>query len=311
MVPVTPMVAFALTLGALLGVGLCLVAAAVPRFGQRGLAARVAPYLVDVSEEARRLVRGEDIRVGAVAAPALAVGRAALDRLLGGRETVAWRLSAAGSPRTVEAHRSQQVLALAAGALAGGVAAAVLAPGALSPAAVASGLPLVGAVGGVAAVDALLAHRARTRLARMAAELPTVLEFALLTLSAGESISDALRRVSRIGSGEVSRELGAAMGEVDAGIPLAAALDRLSRDLRLPALTRALDHLVAGLERGAPLVEVLRAQAEDCREEARRRLLESAGRREVLMLVPLVFLILPVTIAIAVFPGLVVLQTGF
>ncbi|HEY8590151.1 MAG TPA: type II secretion system F family protein [Naasia sp.] len=311
MVPVTPVVGLALALGALLGAGVCLTAAAVPRVGQLGLAARIAPYLVDVSEEARRLVRRREVRVGAVAGPVLALGRAGLDRLLGGRETVAWRLRAAGSPLPVEGHRSRQVLALAAGALLGGLVAVILAPSALSPTAVATAAPLMGAAGGVASVDALLARRARMRLARMTAELPTVLEFALLALSAGEGISDALRRVSRVGSGEVSRELSAAMIEVDAGVPLSAALTRLSRELRLPPLTRALDHLVAGLDRGAPLVEVLRAQAEDCREEARRRLLESAGRREVLMLVPLVFLILPVTIAIAVFPGLLVLQTGF
>ncbi|BDZ44362.1 type II secretion system F family protein [Naasia aerilata] len=99
--------------------------------------------------------------------------------------------------------------------------------------------------------------------------------------------------------------------EVRTGVPFAVALARLSRDLRLPPLTRAVEHLVAASERGAPLVDVLRAQAEDARTEAKRDLLESAGRREIVMLVPLVFLILPVTVIIAVFPGLLVLQTGF
>ncbi|MCU1438697.1 MAG: pilus assembly protein [Naasia sp.] len=311
MVPVTPAVGLAVAVGALLGAGLCLIAAAVPRVGRAALATRIAPYLIDVSEEARRLVRRRDPRAGSLAGPLLAAGHGLLDRVLGGHDTVAWRLRAAGSSIGVEEHRSRQLLALAAGALAGGALGAVLAPAALSPAAVATGLPLLGAATGVIAMDALLGRRARARLARMTAELPTVLEFVLLALSAGEGISDALRRVSRVGSGEVSRELAGAMADVDAGVPLAAALGTLSRDLRLPPLTRALDHLVAGLDRGAPLAEVLRAQAEDCREEARRRLLESAGRREVLMLVPLVFLILPVTVAIAVFPGLVVLQTGF
>jgi tight adherence protein C len=37
---------------------------------------------------------------------------------------------------------------------------------------------------------------------------------------------------------------------------------------------------------------------------------ESAGRNEVMMLIPLVFLILPVTIAFAVFPGLIAIQSG-
>ena len=64
MVPVTQVVGLALALGALLGTGLCLVAAAAPRVGQVGLAARIAPYLLDVSEEARRLARRREVRVG-------------------------------------------------------------------------------------------------------------------------------------------------------------------------------------------------------------------------------------------------------
>ena len=59
------------------------------------------------------------------------------------------------------------------------------------------------------------------------------------------------------------------------------------------------------------LPAVLQAQAVDCREGSTRQLLEVAGRKEVGMMVPLVFLILPFTVAIAVFPGLMVLQAGF
>jgi tight adherence protein C len=54
---------------------------------------------------------------------------------------------------------------------------------------------------------------------------------------------------------------------------------------------------------------VLRVQAADAREHARRQLLEAAGKKEIAMMVPLVFLILPTTVAFAVFPGLLVLQT--
>ncbi|HMM82072.1 MAG TPA: pilus assembly protein, partial [Terrimesophilobacter sp.] len=42
-----------------------------------------------------------------------------------------------------------------------------------------------------------------------------------------------------------------------------------------------------------------------------RELLEVAGKKEVAMMFPLVFLLLPVTILFAVFPGLFVLQLGF
>jgi tight adherence protein C len=62
------------------------------------------------------------------------------------------------------------------------------------------------------------------------------------------------------------------------------------------------------VERGTPLTEVLRAQAQDARENSKRELLESAGKREIFMLIPVVFLILPLVIVIALFPGIAVLE---
>jgi tight adherence protein C len=50
---------------------------------------------------------------------------------------------------------------------------------------------------------------------------------------------------------------------------------------------------------------VLHAQAADAREAGRRSLIESGARREVLMMVPVVFLILPVTVLFAFWPGVV------
>jgi len=61
-------------------------------------------------------------------------------------------------------------------------------------------------------------------------------------------------------------------------------------------------------ERGTPLVDVLHAQAADVREAGRRELLETGARKEVLMMVPVVFLVLPVTVVFAFFPGVVGLQ---
>jgi tight adherence protein C len=75
--------------------------------------------------------------------------------------------------------------------------------------------------------------------------------------------------------------------------------------------TRCVSAITAALERGTPLAEVLRAQAEDARSEAKRDLLEAAGKKEVAMLMPLVFLILPTTVLFAIYPGLFVLQAGF
>ena len=50
--------------------------------------------------------------------------------------------------------------------------------------------------------------------------------------------------------------------------------------------------MAIAVERGTPLADVLRAQATDVREEGRRALLEAGGRKEIAMLVPVVFIVL-------------------
>ena len=50
---------------------------------------------------------------------------------------------------------------------------------------------------------------------------------------------------------------------------------------------------------------MLHAQAADVREAGRRELIEIAARKEVLMMVPVVFLVLPVTVLFAFWPGVV------
>jgi tight adherence protein C len=52
----------------------------------------------------------------------------------------------------------------------------------------------------------------------------------------------------------------------------------------------------------------LRGQADDARDARRRHLLELGGKKEVLMLVPVVFLIMPVVVVFALYPGLVTLD---
>ena len=68
--------------------------------------------------------------------------------------------------------------------------------------------------------------------------------------------------------------------------------------------------IAVAVERGTPLAEVLRDQAQDVRDSGRRELMEIGGRKEVAMMVPVVFLILPITIVFAVFPSVITLKFG-
>jgi tight adherence protein C len=298
-----------------LGLGLWTLVALLPRFGAPRLGARIAPYLLDVSPEARRLIRRRPIEpgsvIGGLLAPVAARVRGLLGGALGGDAAVEQRLRQAGSPLDLSAFRSRQLLAAAGGAVVSIAAVALIARTTSVNPAVAVVLVTVVTIGGLLAPEHLLARRARARLVRMANELPTVLEFLTLSLSAGESLLDALRRVARTGNGEVAREFGRVLARVGTGVALPDALTSSASSIGLPSFTRTVDQLVGALDRGTPLTGVLRAQAQDCREDAKRALLETAGKKEVFMLVPLVFLILPVTILFAIFPATLVLQLGF
>ena len=317
MVPLNSVPALGLLCGALLGLGLWLVVSTVPRIGRARLVERVAPYVADISAEARSLLahRPSDPTpvLGLVARPILRAVRTVASEWLGGADTIARRLRQSGSTASVERFRGEQ-LAWGAGAFAIASALAILAPsfGAL-PMIVRIAMPFLAAALGVVVRDWVLQRAARRRLARISAELPTVLEFLTLSLTAGEGMLDAIRRVARLGNGAgvLPTEFAGTVASVGSGVPLGQALARLRDDLDHPALSRALDQVLGALERGAPLSSVLRAQAGDARDEAKRTIIEQAGRKEVAMLVPLIFLILPVTIAFALFPGYLVLQAGF
>lgn len=300
--------------GLALGVGLWSLASLVPPLGRPRLATRVAPYLVDVSAGARDLLSRQTVDplpiVGALFGPAFLRLRGLLVTVLGGTETIERRLRQSGSRQTVEGFRSRQLVWGLVGAGIGLVGAVLLTRTQPLPSPTQVAIVAASAAAGLAFRDRMLLRAATARLARITGELPTVLEFLTLSLSAGDGILDALRRVGRVSRGELATEFSAVVTAVNTGVPLAEALNALAAGVRLPALTRCIEQLTGALERGTPLAEVLRAQAQDARDDAKRGLLEVAGKKEVAMLVPLVFLILPATIVFAIYPGIVVLQLG-
>lgn len=298
--------ALAVVLGCALGVGVCLLVSLAPRVSAPSLARRIAPYIRDVVDP-----QG----LGPVPSPTAGLRDAGRDvlaragRLIGGSEALRRRLDQAGWSTDAAEFRSRQLLWGLVGLGLGGVIVVVVAlVGRLTPAAVI--VPPVLATTAAVLCDARLTWAARARVRRIEEELPTVLDFLALCLAAGEGILDSLRRVGEVGSGELTAEFRGAVLAVGTGSALPEALTALSRRIRIPAVSRSIDHLVAALDRGAPLAAVLQAQASDAREDAKRTLIEQAGRKEILMLLPLVFLILPLSVLFAVFPGIFMLRLG-
>lgn len=299
--------AFAVVLGGAFGLGVCLLVSLTPRWGAPSLARRIAPYIRDVTDP-----RGATPSLDTRGADLTALWRWLQERvtnLSGGSASVDRRLHQAGWSMDAAAFRGRQLAwAIAAVAIGGAGVVALVLLGRASGAAVLLP-PLAGVIGSVV-YDARLTQAARARVGRIQEELPTVLEFLALCLSAGEGILDSLRRVSEVGAGELTAELRSVVLAVGTGSSLSDALGRLSGRLEIAALSRSIDQLVAAIDRGAPLAHVLHSQALDAREEAKRGLIERAGRKEIYMLIPLVFLILPLSVLFAVFPGIFMLRLG-
>ena len=314
MVPMNPMLAWAMLCGLTMGIGLWSIVSVTPRLSRPRLIHRVAPYLVDVSEGARQFMNRQTSSplpvLGSLFGPLLERLRVFVSPALGSSVVLAIRLRQAGSALSVETFRAQQLIWAMGGFVLGGLSSFALSRSNQVPIVLNIVIVLLLGVGGFVARDYVLQRAARARLGRMASELPIVLEFLTLSLSAGEGILDSIRRVARTSGGELAAELTGLVAEVNSGSPLAETLTSLANRLRLSGFSRCAEQVVGALERGTPLAEVLRAQAQDAREEAKRDLIEVAGKKEIAMMVPLVFLILPVTIVFAIFPGIFVLRLG-
>jgi len=314
-VPVTGALAWAALCGLALGLGLWLLVSLAPRLSRPSLAVRIAPHVLDVSPFARELLDRRTVDplpvFGLLLEPVTRRLRRAIDVVVGGSETTVRRLRQAGLRISVDAFRSRQLVWATTAAILAVVVAVVGAQFTPVNPGTAAAFVVVTAVLGFLGRDYVLQRQAARRTARIADELPTVLEFLTLSLSAGEGILDGLRRVSRVSSGELAGELGGVTTAVASGLPLSTTLTTLARELQLPAFTRAVEQITGALERGTPLADVLRAQAQDSRDDSKRALLELSGKKEVAMLVPVVFLILPTTVLFAIFPGIFVLQVGF
>lgn len=311
--------ALAVLLGCLLAAGLLLMATRIPRWAAPSLSRRIAPYLRDIADP-QGLTPLHPVPTGS-ASPRNRSG-GAVERIAGlmGASprggTLVWaaeaaqrRLAQAGWPMSAARYRALElvvaVVAFAVGAL---VAVGVTLASQGTTATLL--LPVVFAVGGVSAIELTLTAAVARRARRIRDDVPIVLEFLALCLAAGESLRDALARVGDVGGGELTGHVRTAVLASRTGSSLSDALREMSRTVDVTSVTRAVDHLIAAIDRGAPLAQVLQAQASDAREDAKTALIEQAGRKEIAMLLPLVFLVLPLSVLFAVFPGVVMLRLG-
>lgn len=259
------------------------------------LALRIGPYVGIPGTAARSTSRRLSVRQHL--RPLLAPRRPA-DRSLDAR------LRQAGSSMSPVAFRQRRLI-VAAGAAAG---AGVLAAGAGGSTGSAVMLTALAAAGGWSGCDWWLGRQVRRRRDVMARQMPVLTDLVALAVSAGAGPVDALESSARAVGEPIAQDVARAGAAVRSGLPVEGALRVLADDVALSSMNRFVEAVLVALETGSPLAEVARAQAADIRVDERRRLMELAGRRDVAMLVPIVFLVLPSVVLVAVYPGLQALR---
>lgn len=294
------------------GIGLMLLITAVTRLNRPTLVERVAPQMrghttTRDTEQQTLTTLGT---LSTITAPIIQAGVSQLNKLNLGNAQLTSRLAQAGSRLNVADYRAQQLITA--------VAAAALATVGCIWAAINHSLhPIIGFMVVVSATtvaffarDNLLTGQINKRRTKILAEFPTIAELLALSVAAGDSAHGALERVAQTAKGELAYEFKLVLADTRSGDSLVKALQSCSERLRLNSVERFITGFTVAHERGTPLATVLHAQANDVRELTKRELLEVAGKKEIGMLVPLIFGVLPLTVVFAVFPGLSLLNIG-
>lgn len=135
-------------------------------------------------------------------------------------------------------------------------------------------------------------------------QLPDFLDLFSVALSSGESVHAALSRVVPRMHGVVASEFEQLLLALELGSDFESELSQMSIRNRNNPLSEVANRLLLAIRRGSPIAQLLSNQAAFVRNDLHNQMLKQSGRNETRMLIPLVFLILPVTILFAIFPSL-------
>ena len=155
--------------------------------------------------------------------------------------------------------------------------------------------------------DLDLRRRLGARRERIVAELPAVLDQLVIATSAGLSLEQALGQTAASSEGVVADELRRVVAELAVGRwrSLQEGLDGLDRRNGVSELSSLVGQLRAAHRQGAPVGQVLAAQADALRERRRAAIVEAGGRATIRMVIPIALFVLPVLAIVVLVPAAV------
>jgi tight adherence protein C len=171
-----------------------------------------------------------------------------------------------------------------------------------------SGLMLLIVVGGGVLAGALLPQlwlRARVadRQYHARKALPDALDLLTTSVEAGLSLDASMVRVAEFQRGPFQDELAIAMQDITLGKSRREALNELAERLNVPDVTSFIQTINQAEITGAPIAQVLRAQARQVRVKRRQAAEAQAQRAPLLMIFPIIFLIMPSVFVVLLAPA--------
>lgn len=159
-------------------------------------------------------------------------------------------------------------------------------------------------IGAYLLYDRHLSTLVKNRRDQIEAEFPAIIEMLTLAIAAGETPIGSFARIADRSDAYLAKEFSKVVLQVREGRPFHESLDEMSRSLKSPSIRRFIDALVMALVRGAPIVDVLHRHVVEARINQRNLVMDKAGKAETSMMVPIVFLILPISVLFALWPSI-------
>ncbi len=129
-----------------------------------------------------------------------------------------------------------------------------------------------------------------------------------IALTSGLNPRAGLEKIANFISQDHAELLEQALKDNSFGKTLFEALDEMTNHKSTDNLKPLMKQIFLAIDRGTPLVDVTRDFAKDQRNKLRNLITKQAAKKEIAMLMPIVFVVLPSVLAVAMYPALTVLQ---
>ena len=144
----------------------------------------------------------------------------------------------------------------------------------------------------------------RSQIAAIDSELPSMIVMFSLLVNAGESLRSGIEYLTQFPQSRISEIFESVIDFHREGFTITQSLDRAAEASQSRSLRRFTDALALSIERGSSLSVVLANQTNESRSTYKAELLRKSGKAELKLMIPIVFLILPISIIFALLPSL-------